>query len=81
MNVDIYTKSILVVLAIMVVLNVSTPSSHPISQWSGLRDSVGRLESNLLSVSSSIMAVAVLVNAINPWGRPFVALAQVRLPN
>ncbi len=73
---DLFTKSILTILAIAVLLNASNPWSQPISKWAEFRSSVARIESELSPISSSIIAVSVLLNAISPWVRPIVALAK-----
>lgn len=76
---DLYTKSILTVLAIAVLLNASNPLSMPISKWAEFRSRVARIESELSTISSSIIVVAVLLNGMNPmnpWIKPIVALAK-----
>jgi uncharacterized membrane protein len=74
---DPYTKSILAVLAMAVLLNASNPWSQPIAKWLASRSSVDRAESELGSVASSIIAVAALINTINPWGKSIVELAKL----
>ena len=73
---DLWTKSIITVLAIAVLLNASNLWIQPISKWAEFRSSVGRIESELRTISSSIIAVAVLFNTMSPWVKPIVALAK-----
>ena len=76
MKIDLYTKSILTVLAIAVLLNASNPWSLPISKWAEFHDSTDWIETQHSPISSSIIAVAVLLNAMNPWVKPLVVLAK-----
>ena len=75
---NLYTRSILAVIAMAVLLNASNPSSQPIAQWAELHRSVNRIENQIVSVSSSIMAIGILINTSNPWGKPIVSLVKHR---